>query len=127
MGMPFSSEVKNIATDAASFKSHATTALYALVIITFIHTILLCTFLLGILITGNPDLAEERNRFVTPAVKSVVKSAATCLLLVLRGWKMVSDASRGLKRGIRRMKRRLESERSLNESPRRPRRGAVSE
>jgi hypothetical protein len=123
MGMPFSSEVKNIAADAASFKSHATTALYALVIITFIHTLLLFTFLLGLLITGNPDLAEERNRFVTPAVKFVIKWLVKCLLLVSRVWALGCNASRGLKRGIRRMKRRLESERILIESLRRPRRG----
>ncbi|KAF8848397.1 hypothetical protein BDZ45DRAFT_753868 [Acephala macrosclerotiorum] len=82
MGVPFSQEVKTVvdlATDLATdLKSHATTALYALILISVIHTFLLALFLLAVialLITVNPDLGEERNAFVTPVTSSTALAA----------------------------------------------------
>jgi hypothetical protein len=120
MGVPFSSEVKtavDLATElAADLKSHATTALYALVFIAVIHTFLLGVFLIaiiGLLITVNPDLVEERKAFVTPGVK--------LLLMPLRGWKRLS--TRQAQADSRQSPRMFRSEDSVheNEGPRRRR------
>lgn len=97
MGVPFSQEVKLAVDLAAELKSHATVALYAIVLVSMIHTILLSIFLIAVialLITVNPDLAEERRAFVTPAVRWI--------LFPLRGWTAIfggSAAGRERRRG----------------------------
>jgi len=102
MGVLFSSEVKtavDLATDlAAELRSHAITALYALIFIATIFTFLLNFFVLaviGLLITINPDLAEERKAFVTPVVRF--------LFLPLRGWRGISARTRAEMREVAEM------------------------
>ncbi|KUJ10958.1 uncharacterized protein LY89DRAFT_739931 [Mollisia scopiformis] len=97
MGVPFSQEVKtavDLASDLATdLRSHATVVLYAVVIVSVIHTVLLSLFLLaviGLIVSVNPDLAEERKAFVTPAVRWI--------LFPLRGWKAVFAGTAGRER-----------------------------
>ncbi|CZR68966.1 uncharacterized protein PAC_18867 [Phialocephala subalpina] len=115
MGVPFSQEVKtavDVATDLATdLKSHATTALYALILISVIHTFLLAIFLLAIialLITVNPDLVEERKAFVTPVVR--------WWLFPMRGWRGLGGIAEKVY-GEKRREGAVEGEsRSTNES-----------
>lgn len=84
MGVPYSQEVKTAVDLASDLKGHATIAIYAIVVVSVIHTFLLSIFLaavLGLLITVNPDLAEERKAFVTPVLRWI--------LLPARGWQAV--------------------------------------
>lgn len=123
MGIPFSHEVKtavNLATDLATeLKSHATTALYALIFISVIHTFLLAIFLLAVialLVTVNPDLVEERKAFVTPVVR--------WLLLPMRGWSGLFTTRMG---GERKRSEGVESEyKAANEGTKSQRRRRAS-
>jgi hypothetical protein len=118
MGVPYSQEVKTAVDLASDLKSHATIAIYAIVVVSVIHTILLSIFLiavLGLLITVNPDLAEERKAFVTPVLKWI--------LLPIRGWQAVFGRSLETSARERRRGEGLESEsRTSNESVRGQRR-----
>lgn len=90
MGIPYSQEVKAAVDLASELKGHATLAIYAVVVVSAIHTILLAVFLVAVialLITVNPDLDEERKAFVTPVVR--------WMLLPLRGWNTLVNLGLG--------------------------------
>ncbi|KAE8445356.1 hypothetical protein EG329_013478 [Mollisiaceae sp. DMI_Dod_QoI] len=84
MGVPFSQEIKTALDLAADLKPYAIYTLYTIIFITVLNTILLGVLVvavIGLLISVNPDLAEERKTIVTPILK--------WWLLPMLGWRNV--------------------------------------
>lgn len=71
--MFFSKEVEGVAADIAGLKTNVTRGTIVIIIVLATQAFLLGVFLLGLLITVNPDLAEERAALVTPVVKFLLR------------------------------------------------------
>lgn len=72
MGVPVSQEIKTAVDLATKLKPYAVSTLYTIITVCAINTILLSLLLLaiiGLIISVNLDLAEERKTIVTPFVR----------------------------------------------------------
>jgi hypothetical protein len=76
MGVPFSHEVQNASHHIDTIAPIVKIALWTIICVSVILSLLIGTLLIAVvalLITVNPDLAEERKRLVTPVLRAWLK------------------------------------------------------
>lgn len=76
MGIPFSHEVHNASRQIDLIAPIIKIALWTIICVSLILSLLISTLLItvvALLITVNPDLVEERKRFVTPILRALLK------------------------------------------------------
>jgi hypothetical protein len=76
MGVPFSAEVQKASHHIDTITPILKSALFAIKFACIIHVILFCILLVAVialLISVNPDLAEERKELVTPVLRACLK------------------------------------------------------
>ena len=73
MGLPFLHEVQSASQHIDTIAPILRIALWTVICVSVILLFLISVAIIALLITVNPDLVEERKRFVTPVLRACLK------------------------------------------------------